>query len=287
MTADGERVTIRHVLEKKQRSEPLVVVTAYDFPFARLADQAGVDMVLVGDSVGNVVLGHATTVPVTLADILHHTRAVRRGLERALLVADMPFLTFQVSVEDALRNAGRLLQEGGAEAVKVEGGGPVVDVVHRLTEVGIPVMGHLGLLPQRVHALGGYRVQGQDEEAARRLLDDALALEQAGAFSLVLEMVPRELAREVSRRLRIPTIGIGAGPDCDGQVLVLHDLLGLTQGRVPRFVRRYADLGAAALDALQRYAADVRARRFPSDEHSYHLAPEVLQRLRPRDPNPS
>lgn len=287
MTADGERVTIRHVLEKKQRSEPLVVVTAYDFPFARLADQAGVDMVLVGDSVGNVVLGHATTVPVTLADILHHTRAVRRGLERALLVADMPFLTFQVSVEDALRNAGRLLQEGGAEAVKVEGGGPVVDVVHRLTEVGIPVMGHLGLLPQRVHALGGYRVQGQDEEAARRLLDDALALEQAGAFSLVLEMVPRELAREVSRRLRIPTIGIGAGPDCDGQVLVLHDLLGLTQGRVPRFVRRYADLGAAALDALQRYAADVRARRFPSDEHSYHLAPEVVQRLRPRDPNPS
>ncbi|GAB6875515.1 3-methyl-2-oxobutanoate hydroxymethyltransferase [Thermaerobacter litoralis] len=273
------RVTVRTVLEAKEQGRPLVMVTAYDYPFARLADAAGVDMILVGDSVGNVVLGHPTTVFVTLDDILHHTRAARRGTERALLVADMPFLTFHLSVEDALKAAGRLVQEGGAEAVKLEGAGRVLEVVRRLTDAGIPVMGHLGLLPQRVHALGGYRVQGRDEEEARRLLDDAVALEQAGAFALVLEMVPRELAAAVSRRLRIPTIGIGAGPDCDGQVLVLHDLLGLTQGRVPRFARRYAELGQLALEALQRYAADVRRRTFPTDEHSYHLPPEVLQRL--------
>ena len=279
MSGETGRVTVRHVLESKQRGEPLVMVTAYDYPFARLADRAGVDMVLVGDSLGNVVLGYPTTVPVTLDDILHHTRAVRRGVERALVVADMPFLTFHLSVEEALRNAGRILQEGGAEAVKLEGGGRVVEVVHRLTEAGIPVMGHLGLLPQKVHALGGYRVQGRDEEEARRLLDDAVALEQAGAFSIVLEMVPRELARMISRRLRIPTIGIGAGPDCDGQVLVLHDLLGLTQGRVPRFARRYAELGQVALEALRRYAADVRGRAFPTDEHSYHLQPDVAGRL--------
>ncbi|HEY8395042.1 MAG TPA: 3-methyl-2-oxobutanoate hydroxymethyltransferase [Thermaerobacter sp.] len=282
-TAGTGRVTVRDVLERKQRREPLVMVTAYDYPFARLVDQAGVDMVLVGDSLGNVVLGYPTTVPVTLDDILHHTKAVRRGVERALLVADMPFLTFHLSVEEALRNAGRLLQEGGAEAVKLEGGGRVVEVVRRMTDAGIPVMGHLGLLPQKVHALGGYRVQGRDEEAARRLLEDALALEEAGAFSLVLEMVPREVARLVSQRLRIPTIGIGAGPDCDGQVLVLHDLLGLTQGRVPRFARRYADLGEQARQAVARFAEEVRRRAFPTDEHSYHLEPDVAERLLERE----
>ncbi|ADU50496.1 ketopantoate hydroxymethyltransferase [Thermaerobacter marianensis DSM 12885] len=278
-TPASGRVTVRTVLESKQQGRPLVMVTAYDYPFARLADAAGVDMILVGDSLGNVVLGYPTTVSVTLDDMVHHTRAVRRGVQRALLVADMPFLTFHLSVEEALRAAGRLVQEGGAEAVKLEGAGRVVEVVDRLTEAGIPVVGHLGLLPQRVHALGGYRVQGRDEEEARRLLDDAVALEQAGCFALVLEMVPRELAALVSRRLRIPTIGIGAGPDCDGQVLVLHDLLGLTQGRVPRFARRYAELGRLALEALQRYAADVRSRAFPTDEHSYHMAAGVAERL--------
>ncbi|WP_341349091.1 3-methyl-2-oxobutanoate hydroxymethyltransferase [Thermaerobacter subterraneus] len=268
----ASRVTVRTVLEYKEQGRPVVMVTAYDYPFARLADAAGVDMILVGDSLGNVVLGYPATVFVTLDEMVHHTRAARRGVERALLVADMPFLTFHLSVDDALRAAGRLVQEGGAEAVKLEGAGRVLEVVHRLTGAGIPVVGHLGLLPQRVHALGGYRVQGRDEAEARQLLDDAVALEQAGAFALVLEMVPRELAAAISRRLRIPTIGIGAGPDCDGQVLVLHDLLGLTQGRVPRFARRYAELGQIALEALQRYAADVRARAFPTDEHSYHMA---------------
>lgn len=277
--APAQRVTVRTVLESKQQGRPVVMVTAYDYPFARLADAAGVDMILVGDSLGNVVLGYPSTVFVTLDDMVHHTKAVRRGVQRALLVADLPFLTFHLSVDEALKAAGRLVQEGGAEAVKLEGAGRVAEVVHRLTEAGIPVVGHLGLLPQRVHALGGYRVQGRDEEEARRLLDQALALEQAGAFALVLEMVPRELAASITRRLRIPTIGIGAGPDCDGQVLVIHDLLGLTHGRVPRFVRRYAELGRLALEALQRYAADVRNRTFPTDEHSYHLAPDVAQRL--------
>ena len=239
------------------------MLTAYDYTMARLLDRAGIDVLLVGDSLGMVVLGYETTLPVTLDAMVHHTRAVTRGVERALVVADMPFLTYQVSTEDALRNAGRLIQEGGAAAVKIEGGGPSVHAAARLVEAGIPVMGHLGLLPQSVHQMGGFRQQARQEEDAGQLLADAHALEAAGAFAIVLESIPASVAASVTAGLRIPTIGIGAGPHCDGQVLVSFDMLGLSQDSVPPFVRRYAELGEQAVSAARAYAEDVRAGRFP------------------------
>lgn len=256
-------VRVPDLRERKRRGEKIAMLTAYDATMARLLDRAGVDALLVGDSVGMVVLGYDNTVPVTLDDIIHHARAVARGTQRALVVADMPFLTYQTSPADAVRNAGRLLQEGGAAAVKLEGGRPVIDVVKRLVDVGIPVMGHLGLLPQSVHQIGGFVRQATRPEQADRLIADAHALEEAGAFAIVLEAVPSEVARAATAHVEIPTIGIGAGPDCDGQILVSHDILGLFDGLVPPFVQPYAHLAETIVAAGRAYVEDVRTGRYP------------------------
>ncbi len=269
-TGDVRRVTIRDLLEMKKRGEPIVVLTAYDVLFARLVDEAGTDVILVGDSLAQVVLGLDSTLPVTLDDMIHHGRAVRRGVRHALLVVDMPFMTFQVSPEDTLRNAGRIMKETGAEAVKLEGGDEeAAEHVAKLVRAGIPVMGHIGLTPQSVHALGGFRVQGREEEHAERLRAEAKRLEEAGAFAVVLELVPGRLADEISRSIDVPTIGIGAGPDCDGQVLVLPDMLGLNEQFQPKFLRRFAELGAAARQGIGDYVSAVRARDYPRPEHTF------------------
>ncbi|MGA2328306.1 MAG: 3-methyl-2-oxobutanoate hydroxymethyltransferase [Bryobacteraceae bacterium] len=266
MSESGKRIRVPDLKEKKKRGEKIAVLTAYDATMARLLERAGIDVLLVGDSLGMVVLGYETTLPVTLDAMVHHTAAVSRGASRALVVADMPFLTFQVSVTEAVRNAGRLIQEGGAAAVKIEGGAAIVDVAQRLVEIGIPVMGHLGLLPQSVHQLGGYRQQARLEQDAEKLVADARALEQAGVFAIVLESIPAEVARETTAALAIPTIGIGAGPYCDGQVLVSYDVLGLFNGAVPPFVKQYARLGEQVVAAAKAYAEDVREGRFPAPE---------------------
>jgi 3-methyl-2-oxobutanoate hydroxymethyltransferase len=263
MKSSGKPVRVPDLKDKKKRGERIAMLTAYDFTMARLLDRAGIDVLLVGDSLGMVVLGYETTIPVTLEAMLHHVRAVSRGVARALVVADMPFLTYQISAGEALRNAGRLIQEGGAAAVKLEGGRPVAGAVERMVQAGIPVMGHLGLTPQAVHRLGGFRRQARGEKDATELLEDALALERAGAFAVVLESIPAELAKAATAELCIPTIGIGAGPNCDGQVLVSHDMLGLYDGPVPPFVRQYARLGEQAAAACAAYAEDVRQGRFP------------------------
>lgn len=267
--APRAKLTAPAILELKRRSEPIAVVTAYDFPTARLADQAGVEILLVGDSVGTVVLGYESTLPVTMEDMLHHTKAVTRAKPSALVVADMPFMSYQVSVEQAVANAGRLVQEGGADAVKLEGGARVAEAVQRIVACGIPVMGHLGLTPQSVLAFGGYKVQARGEADQELLLREAKQLEASGCFALVLEGIPARLGSTVSRELSVPTIGIGAGVGCDGQVLVLHDLLGLYFGRTPKFVRRYAEIGDAVRAALVRFVADIKAREFPGDRESY------------------
>ena len=259
---DGKPVRITDLRRKKQAGEKITMLTAYDTPTARLLDGAGLDVLLVGDSVGMAMLGHDSTLPVTLDAMVHHTAAVSRGAARALVVADMPFLSYQVTAAEAIRNAGRLLQEGGAAAVKLEGGRPVADIVSRLVDIGIPVMGHLGLRPQSVHQLGGYRRRGTETREAEAIVEDAGVLEDAGAFAVVLESIPAALARRITGRLRMPTIGIGAGPDCDGQVLVSADMLGLAD-RVPPFVRRYADLQGAIAAAARAFADDVRSGRFP------------------------
>ena len=272
------RMTAPAVRARKGGGEPLVMVTAYDAPGARIVDEAGVDVILVGDSVAMVVLGYEDTLHVTVDDMVHHTAAVVRTRPRALVVADLPWLSYHVGAPDAVRNAARLVR-AGAQAVKLEGGRTRVAVVEALVDAGIPVMGHLGLTPQSVLAMGGFKVQATDAAAAEALLDDALALCAAGCFSLVLEGVPAGVARVVTEAVTVPTIGIGAGPSCDGQVLVLHDLLGLEDRRAPRFVRRYADLKADALEAVSAFAADVRARRFPSDAESYHGGDETARVL--------
>ena len=269
MTSDSRPVTTLDLLRMKAEGRRIVSLTCYDALHARLLDAAGVDVVLVGDSVNQVVAGRESTLSATLDQMIYHGAAVRRGLGRALLVLDLPFLTYQVSVEEAIRNAGRALQETGAQAVKLEGGAPMVRTVQALVERGIPVMGHLGLTPQSVHALGGYRVQGRTPESAERLLAEARLLEDAGAFALVLELVPAPLAATISRGITIPTIGIGAGPDCDGQVLVLPDMLGLNPGFRPKFLKHYAALGEAVRDAVGRYAAEVREGRYPGPEQSF------------------
>ena len=267
--SDAAKVTVRTLRAMKRAGEKIVALTAYDAPMARLVNDAGVDVVLVGDSVGNVKLGYANTLPVTVEEMLHHTRAVRRGNGRALLVADMPFLSYEFDPKDAVRQVGRLVKEGGAEAVKVEGAGPVLPSLKALIAANIPVMGHLGLTPQSIHRLGGHRVQGRDRAAAARLLRDAKTLERAGVFALVLEAVPAALARRVTRALRVPTIGIGAGPDTDGQILVLDDLLGFSDAPPPRFVKAYAALWPLARAAAARYRDDVKAGRFPGPAQTY------------------
>lgn len=261
------KVTLPQLAEKKRRGEKITVLTAYDYPTARIVDQAGIDITLVGDSLGMVCLGYPDTVPVTMDQMLHHTAAVARGTENALVVADMPFMSYQVSREDAVRNAGRLCQEARAECVKLEGGCTMAERVEAIVTAGIPVMGHIGLTPQTATQLGGFKVQGTDPNAAERLLADARALEAAGAFSIVLECVPAAVAEEITRNLAIPTIGIGAGAACDGQVLVLHDLVGLFDRFVPKFVKQYAKLAGVMGEAVAAYKADVEAGRFPGKEH--------------------
>jgi 3-methyl-2-oxobutanoate hydroxymethyltransferase len=261
-------ITVRDIRMFKERGERFVMLTAYDYPTGRILDEAGVPVILVGDSLAQNVLGYGTTLPVTMEEMLHHTRAVSRGANDALVVGDMPFLSYQTSVEEAVRNAGRFLKEGGAHAVKLEG--PMLDVTAALTESGIPVMGHLGLLPQSVHAMGGYRVQGRTEEDAGKLLDDALALEKSGVFSLVLEGIPSAVAGRITESISVPTIGIGAGPHCDGQVLVLTDLLGLGGGAYPKFAKAYADLRGEITRAVTEFRREVHSGAFPDEAHSYH-----------------
>jgi 3-methyl-2-oxobutanoate hydroxymethyltransferase len=280
----GRKVTVPEILSRKalllagsSEAKKITCLTAYDYPTARLLDEADVDILLVGDSLAMVALGYDNTLPVTLDDMLMGVRAVRRGTRRALLVADMPYGSYHVSIEESVRNAVRLVKEGGAEAVKVEGGERRIELIARLVEAEIPVMGHVGLTPQSVHALGGFRVQGKDSESARQVERDARAVEAAGAFSVVLESMPRELAARITAKLHIPTIGIGAGPDCDGQVLVFHDMVGLTMGHTPKFARRYANLAAEISRAAAEYCEDVRSGKFPSDAESYHSSAEVRE----------
>lgn len=273
------RITIRQIQTMKQKGRRIPMLTAYDYTSARLIEAAGVHFILVGDSLGMVMLGYDSTLPVTLDAIIHHARAVVRGTAQALVVADLPFMTYNVSPELALQNAGRLMQEGGVQAVKLEGGQYIAPTVQRLTNCGIPVMGHLGLTPQAVHQLSGFRVQGRTVETAQRLVEDALALQKAGAFSVVLELVPTELARHISQQLTIPTIGIGAGAGCDGQVQVMHDLLGLYDDFVPKHAKPYAALGQTIRAAVAQYAEDVQKGEFPTAEQSFDMDEAVLDTL--------
>ncbi|MEI6186632.1 MAG: 3-methyl-2-oxobutanoate hydroxymethyltransferase [Dehalococcoidia bacterium] len=273
------RQTISKIQELKNAGEKITMLTAYDYSTARLVDDAGVHLILVGDSLGMVVLGYDSTVPVSMDEMLHHIRAVVRGARTALVVGDMPFMSYQASVEDAMRNAGRLLQQGGCQAVKLEGGVVMAETTRRIVNCGIPVMGHIGLTPQSIHQLGGHRVQGKTADAAKRLLEDALALEQAGAFAIVLELVPVQLAKLITGKLRIPTIGIGAGPFCDGQVLVINDMLGLFTDFVPKHTKQYAKLASAMKNAISEYCADVKSGSFPSAEHGVSIDNSLLQDL--------
>ncbi len=274
-----QKITTRTLRQKKRRGEPITMLTAYDYLTAQVVDEAGIDCLLVGDSLGMVVLGYENTLPVTMADMLHHCKAVARGAKHPLLIGDMPFMSYQVSVDEAVRNAGRFLQEAGMDAIKLEGGSERVKAVLAIVAAGIPVMGHIGLTPQSVAQLGGFRPQGRTAEAARRLLADALALQKAGCFSLVLESIPTRLATLISERLDIPTIGIGAGAGCDGQVLVIHDLLGLFERFKPRFVRQYLALHRDIVAALAAYKADVEARSFPAAEHTIEMPDDAWAAL--------
>lgn len=271
-----QKVTIPTLVTKKQQGSPITMLTAYDYSSALLVDKAGMDIILVGDSLAMVMMGLDSTNPVTMEVMLHHGRMVARGAQQAFLVGDMPFMSFQVSVEEAVRNAGRFLQEGGMEAVKLEGGRAMADRVRAITQAGIPVMGHIGLTPQSVSSLGGYKVQGKTAVAAYTLLQDALALQEAGCFSLVLEAVPAPVAAEISRRLAIPTLGIGAGAGCDGQVLVYHDLLGLFDKFQPKFVKQYANIGEQILRALDQYRQEVTEKTFPAESHTFAMPDEEL-----------
>ncbi len=261
--------TILDIQKMKVTGEKITVLTAYDYPFARLMDEAGVDMILVGDSVGAVVSGYDTTLPVTMEEMLYHTRAVARGTRGSLIVADMPFLSYQVDLREARLNAGRLVKEGGAQAVKLEGGTNVASTIRAIVDMDVPVVGHIGLTPQSIHRMGGYRVQGKEAEQARRLLADARAVEEAGAFALVLECIPSELARQITEAVHIPTIDIGAGPHCDGQVLVIHDILGLCDKYSPKFVKRFADVSGTIRQGIDDYIREVKDGSFPGEEHSF------------------
>lgn len=271
-----QALTVTKLQRMKREGTPISMVTAYDYPSARLAEEAGIDVILVGDSLGNVFQGLSTTLPVTVDEICYHGRAVARGVQRAHIVGDMPFLSFQVSPERAVENAGKLMKEGGFESVKLEGGQEYAEHVRRLVMAGIPVMGHVGLLPQSVHAMGGFKVQGKTQQAALRLLEDARALEEAGAYAIVLEAVPPDVADYVTRNIGIPTIGIGAGAGCDGQVLVCSDMLGMSRGQTPKFVKRYAELGDAIVQATRTYVDEVRSGAFPDAAHAYKPVGEAL-----------
>jgi 3-methyl-2-oxobutanoate hydroxymethyltransferase len=264
-----KKVTKHTLIEKKARGEKIVALTSYDYLSTRIADECGVDLILVGDSLGMVVLGYENTLPVTVEEIIHHLKAVSRAKPKALITGDLPFMSYQASVEDAVRNAGRLVKEGGAESVKLEGGERYVPVIKAIVQASIPVVGHLGLTPQSLHEFGGYKVQGKNRESAERLCRDALSLEKAGCFSIVLEGIPWQLARKISERVRIPTIGIGAGPYCDGQVLVINDMLGIHEHHLPKFVKKFDELGERMRTAISEYAREVREGRFPGMEHSY------------------
>jgi 3-methyl-2-oxobutanoate hydroxymethyltransferase len=277
--SERKKITTLAIRQKKERGELITMLTGYDYPTALALDQAGIDIILVGDSLGMVVLGYENTLPVTMEEMLHHCRAVARGAKTALLIGDMPFMSYQISTEEAVRNAGRFLQQGGMEAVKLEGGRERLNVIRAIIGVGIPVMGHLGLTPQSVNLLGGFRTQGRSAVTAERLLEDALLLEEAGCFSLVLESVPGRLAEMVSKRLSIPTLGIGAGAGCDGQVLVTHDLLGLFDRFTPKFVRKYADLNSEMLNAFTAFIADVQDHAFPAKEHTVEMPEEEWESL--------
>jgi len=273
------RVTTATLRDKKAKQEKISMLTSYDYSTAGLVDQAGLDMILVGDSLGMVVLGYENTLAVTMDDIVHHTRAVVRGTQNTMVVADMPFLSYHVSIEEAVRNAGRFIQEGGAQAVKLEGGVERVEAVKAILDAQIPVMGHIGLTPQSVNQFGGFKVQGKDLETARKLLRDAQALEKAGVFSIVLECVPSALAKKITEEVSVPTIGIGAGPDCDGQVLVINDMLGMYSGHVPKFVKKYVDLQPLIIEALKSYKKEVEEGSFPGPEHGFTISDEVLDKL--------
>jgi 3-methyl-2-oxobutanoate hydroxymethyltransferase len=272
-------VTTKDIASMKARGDKIPMVTAYDYPTARLADEGGIPVVLVGDSLGMVVLGHESTIPVTLGDVIHHTKMVARGNKNSLIVADLPFMTYQVDPSEALRNAARLLQEGGAHTVKLEGGENIAPTVRRIVQCDIPVMGHIGVTPQSVNAFGGYRVRGRTAQQASQIVKDALALEEAGAYAVVLELVPAPLSRIISERLTIPTIGIGAGPDCDGQVQVLHDMLGLFTDFVPRHAKQYANLGQTIRDAFCQYAQEVKDGSFPTSRESFTMDEAILSEL--------
>jgi 3-methyl-2-oxobutanoate hydroxymethyltransferase len=263
-----KKITIPDVLNMKRDGLRISMLTSYDYPFTRIMDAAGVDIILVGDSAGVVVAGHETTLPVTMDEMLYHVKAVRRADPRALVVVDMPFMSYQTGIEDACRNCGRMIKEGGAEAVKVEGGRNMAHVIRAVSQIDIPVMGHIGLTPQSVHRMGGYKVQGRKEQADR-IMEDAFAEQNSGAFAVVLEGIPAKLAAEITAELSIPTIGIGAGAACDGQVLVIHDILGLCEKYSPKFVKRYADLGPVISDAVKHYVAEVKNGEFPTEEHSF------------------
>lgn len=274
MKSNGiSKVTVQTLAKMKAEQRKISMLTAYDATFARLVDQAGTDVILVGDSVGMVVQGAGNTLPVTMDEMIYHCRSVVRGTERAQVVGDMPFMSYQVSLEEGIRNAGRLVKEGGVEAVKLEGGAEYAELAARLVKIGIPVMGHIGLTPQSLHAMGGFRVQGRSAAQAKRLLDDARTLEQAGCYALVLEGIPRELAAEITRAIAIPTIGIGAGVECDGQVLVIYDLLGMNEEFRPKFVKRYDNLAVRIRTAVEQYITEVRTQQFPDEEHSFSKEP--------------
>jgi 3-methyl-2-oxobutanoate hydroxymethyltransferase len=273
------KITTSVLRVKKAKNEKISMLTAYDYSLAAMVDEAGIDMILVGDSLGNVVLGYDTTLPVTMDDMIHHTKAVVRGTRNAMVVADMPFLSYHISVEEAVRNAGRCIQEGGAQAVKLEGGVERIPVVRAILDAQIPVMGHIGLTPQSVNAFGGFKVQGKDIESANKLIRDAKALDEAGVFSIVLEGVPTKLAQRITAEVSVPTIGIGAGQYCDGQVLVINDMLGMFKGHIPKFVKKFANLEPLIIAALQAYKREVEAGTFPADEHGFTINDDVLAKL--------
>jgi 3-methyl-2-oxobutanoate hydroxymethyltransferase len=274
------RYRIQHFKEMKEKGEKFAMLTAYDYATAKIVDEAGIPLILVGDSLGNVVLGYETTIPVSIGDMLHHAGAVVRGVKNALVVGDMPFMTYQISLEEALRNAARFIQEAGTGAVKLEGGVTVADTVRRIVECGIPVMGHIGLTPQSINQLGGRKIQGKTPEVARALMDDAIALEQAGAFAVVLETVPAPLAALITRKINIPTIGIGAGPGCDGQVQVIHDILGFSRGFVPKHAKQYVNLSEIIQKAVTSYREEVGRGDFPTEKESFPLEDSVLAELK-------
>lgn len=277
--ATEKKMTTTSIRKKKELGQPITMITAYDYPSAKLVEEAGVDMILVGDSLGMAVLGYDSTIPVTMEEMLHHTKAVTRAAKRSFVVADLPFLSYHKSEEEAVGNAGRLMQEGLAKAVKMEGGSELAPIVKRCVLAGIPVVGHIGLTPQAVHQLGGYKIQGRDLAQAKKLLSDAIALQEAGAFALVLECVPEEVARQIAKALEIPVIGIGAGAACDGQVLVFHDVLGYASQITPSFVKQYANVGTTIREAVAAYIREVESRAFPGAEHVFHASEETIKHL--------